>query len=708
MQNGPRKSSFRILRFAFCVLIAIVSARSSHAGGGPENVFLVVNSRSWASKTVANHFIHARGLPLSNVLYVDWEDDVDAADVKVFREKILAPVLIMIQRRGLGTQIDYLVYSADFPYAINLNSELGQITPPQYLPPVGSLTGMTFFYGPLMTLSPLAIGLDNNHYFHGEETSSGFRGWYGWGSNGELHEAGGDQYLLSTMLAYTSGRGNSVREAVQALERSAAADGTQPKGTIYYLRNGDVRSKVRHDGFPDAVAQLRKLKVAAEEIEGTLPPKKKDVQGAVIGASSFDWAGSGSTILPGAICENFTSFGGVLREAAGQTPLTEFIRFGAAGSSGAVVEPFAIPQKFPSPALQVHYARGCSLAEAFYQSVHGPYQLLIVGDPLCRPWAKIPKITVKGADAGGRVKGKLTLQPAAQTNGETVDRFELFLDGVRVQTVAPNMPFEIDTERYPDGAHEARVVGIEADPIESQGRIVLPLTFDNRGQTLDLTAPGKTARWGEPLKISAKTKRAVAILVYHNSQLLGRIEGSAGELSLEPRDLGEGPIELRGFAIGTGEATDRVISQPLQLTIEPNKPLPEQRLTNLKLGDGLNLRLSAEKTVVVQDTSPADWLAKTGVEAAKPFSLTGYFQAPREEIYQFQLHHTGDLRLLVDGTEFYKGDGKLGWQYVPVNLARGGHRLEISGTVGTPPQLLIRFGGPGAVSLNGKVFQHIQ
>ena len=41
--------------------------------------------------------------------------------------------------------------------------------------------------------------------------------------------------------------------------------------------------------------------------------------------------------------------------------------------------------------IQVHYARGCSLAEAFYQSVYAPYQLMIVGDPLCRPWANIPR-----------------------------------------------------------------------------------------------------------------------------------------------------------------------------------------------------------------------------------------------------------------------------------------------------------------------------
>ena len=47
-------------------------------------------------------------------------------------------------------------------------------------------------------------------------------------------------------------------------------------------------------------------------------------------------------------------------------------------------EPFAIQAKFPTAFIQAFYVEGCSLAEAFYQSVTGPYQLLIIGDPLCR------------------------------------------------------------------------------------------------------------------------------------------------------------------------------------------------------------------------------------------------------------------------------------------------------------------------------------
>jgi len=72
--------------------------------------------------------------------------------------------------------------------------------------------------------------------------------------------------------------------------------------------------------------------------------------------------------LPGAIAESLTSYGGHF-DHGGQTKLTEFLRHGAAGSSGAVQEPWSIQAKFPVPLLHAYYADGCSLAEAFYQSI---------------------------------------------------------------------------------------------------------------------------------------------------------------------------------------------------------------------------------------------------------------------------------------------------------------------------------------------------
>ena len=94
--------------------------------------------------------------------------------------------------------------------------------------------------------------------------------------------------------------------------------------------------------------KLNQLGIAAVIEEGVLPKNKKDGMGVVIGSASYAWEKSGSTILPGAIVESLTSTSGVMRERAGQTPLSNMIRHGATASSGTVTEPYALQAKFPA------------------------------------------------------------------------------------------------------------------------------------------------------------------------------------------------------------------------------------------------------------------------------------------------------------------------------------------------------------------------
>jgi hypothetical protein len=205
--------------------------------------------------------------------------------------------------------------------------------------------------------------------------------------------------MLSIVLGVTSGRGNSVSEVTACLERAAKADFTHPKGTFYYSVNDNIRSKTRQWGFDPAIAKLAELGQKGARDTDTFPRNKQDVMGAMLGLIHPKEEEAGSRTLPGAIVENLTSEGGVMNWGANQTPISSFIRNGAAGTSGTVIEPYAIQAKFPTPFLFCHYAAGSSLVEAFYESVQGPYQLLIVGDPLCQPFAEAPKKTVAHAES---------------------------------------------------------------------------------------------------------------------------------------------------------------------------------------------------------------------------------------------------------------------------------------------------------------------
>ena len=587
--------SFR--SFFLAVLVADLltgSAGVAVAGGGPENVLLVVNSNSTDSLTIANHYVQLRRIAPVNVMTLPWDPDAQTSDVDAFRKQILIPVLATIEQRRLARQIDYIIYSSDFPWGISVSPDIERYlenagkapedgtepkakpTWPKQLTSMAALNGLTYLYQAVLSGNPGYVELRSNFYMRRplalqrDEPTLAFDAFHQFGPHGELLDSGGRRYMLSMVLAVTAGRGNTVPEVLSYLGRSATADGTHPGGTIYFAKNNDIRSKVRHAAFPEASRQLAKLGIASKIVDGKIPQGRNDVQGAVIGTAAFNWKSSGSTILPGAICEHFTSYGGKMTAGAGQTPLSELLRYGAAGASGTVTEPYSIAEKFPTAMVQVHYARGCSLAEAFYQTIHGPYQLLIVGDPLCRPWANIPRVSCEGVRPGETVTGKLSIRPTATVpRGGEVDRFELFVDGLLATECDALGTLELDTATLGDGHHELRVVAFEAGPIRSQGRLIVPVNTANHGRKISVSAtPSGKVTSGKAVVLRVASPGSYGTVVLHNSRLLGRVDGEQGAVEIDTSTLGTGPVRLRVVALGRGGPTDYVHAKPIELTVE--------------------------------------------------------------------------------------------------------------------------------------------
>lgn len=716
------------VRTALAALLFLCST-TANAGLGPENVFLVVNRASWASLTIANHYVQLRQLAPANICYLNWTGGTDSVDVEVFRQQILGPILREIERRGMADQIDAIVYSSDFPYQVNLAGDLGEQKPPRQLSPYASITSATYLWQLVMTRNPNIINLRNNQYVRAaagrttDPATQGFRSWYGWGPKGELLEGGGIHYMLSMMLGVTSGRGNSVPEVVGYLRRSARADQSHPRGTIYYCANGDVRTKARSDRFAEAIDDLTRLGVAAQLINGNLPSGKQDVAGLMAGIADFNWPAAQSTILPGAICEHLTSFGGTMAESAGQTPLTEFLRYGAAGSCGTVVEPYAIQDKFPLPSIHVHYVRGCALAEAFYQSICGPYQLLIVGDPLCQPWATFPKVTVGGVKAGQTVSGQLEIQATATARREPVDRLQLFVDGRRIARRPSGFALPWDTTRMSDGYHELRVVGIESSSIETQGRAVVPVQVNNRQQNVSMTAAAQNARWDRPFRLTVTAAGMAGGVVIANAAAVGKFDGVKGQVKLDAQQLGSGPVILSSTAFTESKPPQIVQSRPIVVQVSPGPPLAAIQLPSTEtLARGLLLKTIGGKSVPVQETRSADWLQKSGVKPGEAFGIDAYFDVPAPDestaaasaadvaaqgVHQFQIRYTGALKLAVDDRLLHDGTkGDYREIFLPVALAPGLHRLRISAKSANDLKLQIRYGGRGTRTLDGQQFRH--
>ncbi|MCX7806143.1 MAG: hypothetical protein N3A38_13270 [Planctomycetota bacterium] len=514
------------------------------------------------------------------------------------------------------------------------------------------------------------------------QPSRGFRASIAWDERGEPDASPkGPRYMLSMMLACTSGRGNSVAEAISCLRRSVAADFSAPRGTVYFMENSDVRSSTRHWAFPRAAQRLRELGVAAEILKGILPPSKPDVAGAVIGASNFSWKDSGSRILPGAIVEHMTSFGGAMEEDATQTPLSELLRYGAAGASGTVAEPFAILEKFPFPFIHVHYAGGCTLAEAFYLSVPSPCQLLMVGDPMCRPWGKRIAVEISGIRPGDTVSGAVEVSVAAKAGGGAgISEIEFFLDGVRLGAAGPDGRFALDSRRFMDGFHELSAVVTAADAAMSRGRSSVPAFFRNQGRSVAIRRPREgRVDWDSALELLAEAPGARYISIRSFGCEVARVDGGSGRVAIDPRSLGPGPVRLDAVAFFGPDGLDSAVAEPVYVEIVPPPPLPPTLAPADSSGPsgGFLVKTPDGRQTAVRNASEG-WLEKAGIRPGDRFEIEALFCAAGDGLHQLQVRARAVEveAIFADGRRLNPLAGG-GWKFLPLNLAAGPHSLRV-------------------------------
>lgn len=729
----PRATALGVL----CLGAVVAWSLPAEAGGGPENVFLVVNARSWASKRVGNEYVAARGIPPNNVFHLDYGAYLDELPTSYFRTLLLEPILGEIRRRGLANQIDYVVYSTDFPYRFNVAEDLRGRDLPSQVGPYGSLTGLTYLHQQSQRGDGDYAGLEvaqrrhANRYYRGEAVGEtprvgtlGFHSWYGFAADGRVLEAGGSRYLLSTMLGVTLPRGNSVEEILAYLRRGVAADGSQPEGVIYYVASNDVRTRARrgassgaNDRFAAAARLIEAEGVAARVVSGDGAPADGEIAGLMLGRAGFHWPAA-AALAPGAIAEHFTSFGGVFTEgraASAQMPLTVLLGRGAAGASGTVAEPMSFYQKFPSSTLHVHYVRGCSLAEAFYQSVASPYQLLVVGDPLCQPWATIPQVTVEGAPADGRVRGVVRLTPRVGPADLETQRVELYIDGVRRALLREGTAIDFPTDKLTDGSHELRFVAVARGPIQTQGSAMLRVWCENHGKEIEFAVNDESPGLGDEIAFAVRSEGASRWELRSQGNVIAEIEGEQGRATIAASRLGQGPVAVQAIAYAASandvedtaaEERELVRSEPLALQIGPPEKLtgaaaPRRRRAGVLLtADGVR--------EVVESTAPVDWLRAAGVGPFDQYQIRGGFSVASASVYQFVVAYKGALELRVDGSVVYSAsESPFEFHYVPVSLTAGVHSLQIDGRTGEgSPVLYLRFGGAGVRSLSGDQFWH--
>lgn len=727
---------------------------------GPENTAVVVNSDSWASTCIANEFIWLRKIPPENVIFLSGLEDFNQVTADYFRSNILIPVFKTLSERKIINQIDCIAYSSDIPvcidaredlkekdleltmigHAVDENSEAGK-DQREYLKiftPYLSSNSATYLYRLFLNKDINYFGLAINFYALRQKPNAGtdksenegkltdeakgklrgFTSRIAWTQTGEPLSIDQLQantpvlpYMLSIVLGCSSGEGNSVPEIISSMRRSVAADGSAPDGTIYLMKSGDAaRSGTREWGFDKTCEKLQELEVDAEVIEDkVLPDDKTDVMGMMTGTANFAWKNSGSELLPGSICDNLTSFGGSMAEGNEQTPLTEFIRYGAAGSSGTVFEPYAVQAKFATPFIFAYYASGSSLVESYYQSVTGPYQLLIVGDPLCRPWAKNIKFDIVSPKDRAALEGMTELDIViSNRNKYPPSFFLLYVDGKFCGTFPLGQKCRFDASKLPEGFHKLTVSAASEDLVAFGSRTI---TFETGKALASFNVTTRVVvRWNEKMQLRASFENAEKIIFMCNGKNIAEINCGKGETSFPAASLGQGISTIQPVAVvKSGEASRLVTGAPFSIAVIPPEALEPQNIGREfdSLPEGFVIISQDGKKTVIADKK-SDCFESAEIKVGEKFKLQAVFAVPTDDVYQFQVNgNTGIERIAVDG-EKLEWTGKGSWFFYPVNLKKGVHKFDFEGSrLGEKP-LDIRFGGPGTKKLSPKNFRNTE
>ena len=413
-----------------CLLTAALAcfgdARRAIAGGGSENMLLVVNPNDPNALEIANAYAALRDIPANNICFLPPPPDYTTADYNSgspisqadVTQYYLNPIKNYIAAHGLTNQVNYIgtigqatCYwitpqpSTPDTYANSLNYALDLLTP---LTDGSGLTlqNATYDYpsGPTSGLyqnpNNIPIG-DNPAILHSATYSVRYSG-----------TKISTQYYMSGTIGYTGTNGNTAAQVIASLQSAAASDGTRPAGAIYFENSGDIRSTTRAGEWFATASQLTARGIPWYAEPGVTPQNRNNVLGAVCGNPTLTLP-NGSTYLPGSWADNLTSFGCDFSDT-GQTKATAFIAAGASGTTGSVVEPYAIPARFTNTSIYTFIADGSTFGEAFAKSVASPDIQMPLGDMLAQPFADVPQVAItSGPGNYGRAAGTISISGSA-------------------------------------------------------------------------------------------------------------------------------------------------------------------------------------------------------------------------------------------------------------------------------------------------------
>lgn len=580
------------------------------AGLASHEVLVLVNRQSPRSMEVANHFVHLRQVPARNVIYLDLPETVlePRAELSAieFSRYIWEPAQAALLDRDPDKHVLAWIYSVDFPVRITTH------------PPV-SLMGMTFMRSRFPDDPDLIEkGLYASRLFTGPDAPDAPMTLGG--SLFRMKDVLGEEMPVPSMLLGVAGsRGTDTETVIRTLRYGQAADRSAPRGTIYWFTSKDIRSEMREWQFPIANNEVRQMRIRTSLEEGQ-PRDLPGIMGLQMGAQNVDAERAGRH-LPGSMAEHLTSYAAIFHTPY-HNKLTDWIRAGATASAGAVTEPYSLWTKFPHARFFTHYVRGNTMLESFYLSLRSPTQILLVGEPLARPWAPRLSLTLVALD-DGPLQDTAHFMVAAFPEIPNVQlAFRIFLNDAFMADGVGGGAFSFDTRELADGYHELRAVSYAPGPLVQTAMTRFGFHASNHGRAVYIDAPANGAKLNlyKPLVMEARSDGEPERLeLVHNERILAEAPGGEARFTVDPMRLGPGPVRVQVRAVYPDNM--RVHSAPLELVIERVGRHPDLRALDVRESDGHRTEPDWKQAETSGGTLDTD---RKGNTLLKPTSTNGF------------------------------------------------------------------------------------
>lgn len=347
-------------------LVAVAHIDPQAAKEAASHVMVVINKASAESMEIGAYYRVKRSIPKENVLFID-VSTTEEVDNGEFSANILDPIKKFIQ--ASKSRIDYIVLTSGTPIRIkeggySVDSMLASMD-----------LSFPAIHEPINQMKEDDFRRAANPYYHATDHFD----------SSKYH-----MFLVTRLIGYT------IDDAKGLVDHALEAKPVKGPFLIDMAgnRNGGGYKEMQ-DYMKVAADKLKEKKfdVQLDEDKAYVTPDKPLMGYCTWGSNDAAFnldVYRGIKFLPGSVCETFvsTSARTFHPTKGGQSLIADLIANGVTGVKGYVSEPYTFALAEPD-VLFDRYTSGYNLAESFYAASKVlKWKDLVVGDPLCSPYAK--------------------------------------------------------------------------------------------------------------------------------------------------------------------------------------------------------------------------------------------------------------------------------------------------------------------------------